>query len=147
MRENIAGRNIKGAQIFVIAFNLLSIILMFFIAPFFIALLAYIIPLMFLYLYSNLYSISMEGDCFVVENLLLKKKIKKDQCVGVRSISVSPVRVMSIKFMDNKEYRFQLGSMDSYKTMFSFGGKTAEDEIFDKIQAFIDKPNAELNPS
>lgn len=47
---------------------------------------------------------------------------------------------MSIMFKDNKEYRFQLGSLSSYKTMFPFGGKTAEDEIFDKIQAFINKP-------
>ena len=143
MKENIAGRNIKGAQVFVIVFNLFSIVLMFSIAPFVIALFAYIVPLMFLYLYSKLFSVSMEGDSFIVENLLFKRRIKKNQCVGVRIISISPVSVMSIKFKDDKEYRFQLDSQATYRTMFSFGGKTAEDEIFDKIQAFIDKPNEE----
>jgi hypothetical protein len=142
MKKNIAGEGIKGAQVFMILINIAFIVFLLVYsapAPLF---LGDIIFVLYLYHYIRLYSISIEGDYFIVENLFIKKKFYKNQCIGLRKISNVPF-VVGIEFKSNKEFRFQLGSNASFQHMFCIGTKSAEDVLFDEIQAFIDSPAKE----
>lgn len=74
MKENIAGKNIKVAQVFIVFVNIISAIILLINVSFFIAILVDIVPLMILYLYIKLYSISTEGDYLLLKISFLRKK-------------------------------------------------------------------------
>jgi hypothetical protein len=148
MKKQIVGENIIFSQIFVIIINIISLIFLLYNTTVIIALLGNCVFVIFLYYYLRLYSLSIEGDYFIVENLFCKKKIKKGLCRGIRKISNIPF-IVGIEFQDFKEFRFQLGSNASFKSMFSFGNKSPEDDLFNEIQAFIDssiKPEDKSEP-
>jgi hypothetical protein len=120
--------------------NVITLLICIQFEPFYWAILIDSVFLMILYIYLKLYSISIDGDYFIFENLFRKVKINKDQCIGI-SGHFPLSYTMIIKFKDKRIFRFQLPTINSFKSIFSLSDKTPEDEIFDKIQAFIDSPS------
>lgn len=138
MKENIAGKYIKIAQVFIIIINIISLTVLLIYTPLIVALLADTVFLMLLLINLRLYSVSIQDDCFIFENLFNRKIINKKECIGLKTISNFPL-VMSLRFKNNKKYRFHIGYFTSDKILLNMPDKSTEDIIINKIQVFLEK--------